>query len=149
MDVGGADATGYENIKLIASLYNWPSEKYQELVREIEDFTELGGLPVAPDPHLFGRHAGTNSHLRSPPRKFRTFCWSMKASARATRSSRRRRRARVQQFVSRAQDFAAGVAFAGLVPLDVQQGTGAVQGRGSISSATSKRAFLPVYAGLT
>ena len=36
------DATGYENIKLIASLYNWPSEKYQELVREIEDFTELG-----------------------------------------------------------------------------------------------------------
>ena len=36
------DATGYENIKLIASLYNWPSEKYQELVREIEEFTELG-----------------------------------------------------------------------------------------------------------
>ena len=44
-----ADATGYENIRLIASLYNWPSDKYQELVHEIEDFTELGvylSLPV-------------------------------------------------------------------------------------------------------
>jgi ABC-2 type transport system ATP-binding protein len=36
------DATGYENIKLIANLYNWPSERSRELVREIEDFTELG-----------------------------------------------------------------------------------------------------------
>jgi ABC-type polysaccharide/polyol phosphate transport system ATPase subunit len=44
-----ADATGYENIKLIANLYNWPRDQYQELVREIEDFTELGvylSLPV-------------------------------------------------------------------------------------------------------
>ncbi|WP_245481215.1 ATP-binding cassette domain-containing protein [Bradyrhizobium sp. LVM 105] len=37
-----ADATGYENIKLIANLYNWRSDKYQDLVRDIEDFTELG-----------------------------------------------------------------------------------------------------------
>ena len=37
-----ADATGYENIKLIANLYNWPSDKYQDLVRDIEEFTELG-----------------------------------------------------------------------------------------------------------
>jgi len=37
-----ADATGYENIRLIASLYNWPSDKYQDLVRDIEEFTELG-----------------------------------------------------------------------------------------------------------
>lgn len=36
------DATGYENIKLIANLYNWPRDKYQDLVREIEEFTELG-----------------------------------------------------------------------------------------------------------
>ena len=44
-----ADATGYENIKLIANLYNWPRDQYQDLVREIEDFTELGvylSLPV-------------------------------------------------------------------------------------------------------
>jgi ABC-2 type transport system ATP-binding protein/lipopolysaccharide transport system ATP-binding protein len=44
-----SDATGYENIKLIANLYNWPSEQYQELVHEIEEFTELGvylSLPV-------------------------------------------------------------------------------------------------------
>ncbi|CAN7386419.1 ATP-binding cassette domain-containing protein [Bradyrhizobium sp. LjRoot220] len=37
-----ADATGYENIRLIANLYNWPSDKYQDLVRDIEEFTELG-----------------------------------------------------------------------------------------------------------
>ena len=37
-----SDATGYENIKLIANLYNWPSDQYQDLVREIEEFTELG-----------------------------------------------------------------------------------------------------------
>ena len=44
-----SDATGYENIKLIATLYNWPSDKYQDLVQEIEEFTELGvylSLPV-------------------------------------------------------------------------------------------------------
>ena len=43
------DATGYENIKLIATLYDWPSESYQELVRDIEDCTELGvylSLPI-------------------------------------------------------------------------------------------------------
>src|SRR5262245_54552246 len=37
-----SDATGYENIKLIASLYDWPRNRYQDLVREIEEFTELG-----------------------------------------------------------------------------------------------------------
>ena len=37
-----SDATGYENIKLIATLYNWPSDKYQDIVHEIEEFTELG-----------------------------------------------------------------------------------------------------------
>ena len=42
------------------------------------------------------------SHSRSPPHRFLTFCWSTKGSARATRNSRKRRRARVQQFVSRA-----------------------------------------------
>jgi homopolymeric O-antigen transport system ATP-binding protein len=36
------DATGYENIRLIANLYNWPRDQYQDLVREIEEFTELG-----------------------------------------------------------------------------------------------------------
>ncbi|WP_439409320.1 ABC transporter ATP-binding protein [Bradyrhizobium sp. DASA03076] len=37
-----SDATGYENIRLIANLYNWSSEKYQDLVQDIEEFTELG-----------------------------------------------------------------------------------------------------------
>jgi len=37
-----SDATGYENIRLIATLYDWPRDRYQEIVREIEEFTELG-----------------------------------------------------------------------------------------------------------
>lgn len=44
-----ADATGYENIQLIANLYNWPRDKYQDLIKDIEEFTELGvylGLPT-------------------------------------------------------------------------------------------------------
>jgi ABC-2 type transport system ATP-binding protein/lipopolysaccharide transport system ATP-binding protein len=37
-----SDATGYENIKLMASLLDWPREKYADYVRDIEEFTELG-----------------------------------------------------------------------------------------------------------
>ena len=37
-----SDATGYENVKLIANLYNWPRDKFQDLVQDIEEFTELG-----------------------------------------------------------------------------------------------------------
>jgi ABC-2 type transport system ATP-binding protein/lipopolysaccharide transport system ATP-binding protein len=43
------DATGYENIRLIATLYDWPQETYADAVRDIENFTELGeylSLPV-------------------------------------------------------------------------------------------------------
>jgi ABC-type polysaccharide/polyol phosphate transport system ATPase subunit len=45
--VGGSmalniDATGYENIRLIASLYKWPGDQYRNLVQDIEEFTELG-----------------------------------------------------------------------------------------------------------
>jgi ABC-type polysaccharide/polyol phosphate transport system ATPase subunit len=36
------DATGYENINLIANLYDWPQERATEYVRDIEEFTELG-----------------------------------------------------------------------------------------------------------
>jgi ABC-type polysaccharide/polyol phosphate transport system ATPase subunit len=37
-----ADATGYENIRLVAILYDWPKERLPEYIRDIEDFTELG-----------------------------------------------------------------------------------------------------------
>lgn len=37
-----ADATGYENIKLAAWLYDWPKEKLPHYVRDIEEFTGLG-----------------------------------------------------------------------------------------------------------
>jgi ABC-type polysaccharide/polyol phosphate transport system ATPase subunit len=43
------DATGYENINLAASLYDWPRERISEYVRDIEEFTELGeylSLPI-------------------------------------------------------------------------------------------------------
>jgi homopolymeric O-antigen transport system ATP-binding protein len=36
------DATGYENIKLVAELYGWPKEKLQDFIRDVEEFTELG-----------------------------------------------------------------------------------------------------------
>ncbi len=37
-----SDATGYENIRLIANLYDWPPDEYDAHVRDIEEFTELG-----------------------------------------------------------------------------------------------------------
>ena len=43
-----ADATGYENIRLIAQLYDWPRERYAEIVREIEELTELGEYLALP-----------------------------------------------------------------------------------------------------
>src|SRR5689334_3972471 len=36
------DATGYENINLVASIYDWPRERVSDYVRDIEEFTELG-----------------------------------------------------------------------------------------------------------
>jgi len=36
------DATGYENIGLAANLYHWPKDALPQLVRDIEEFTELG-----------------------------------------------------------------------------------------------------------
>jgi ABC-2 type transport system ATP-binding protein/lipopolysaccharide transport system ATP-binding protein len=36
------DATGRENIRLIADLYDWPMKQYDEIARDIEEFTELG-----------------------------------------------------------------------------------------------------------
>ena len=42
------DATGYENIRLIAELYDWPKAKVPDYIREIEDFTELGEYLTLP-----------------------------------------------------------------------------------------------------
>jgi ABC-type polysaccharide/polyol phosphate transport system ATPase subunit len=36
------DSTGYENIDLAASLYDWPKSRLPEFIRDIEEFTELG-----------------------------------------------------------------------------------------------------------
>jgi len=44
-----ADATGYENIGLVATLEGWPKTYLDEYVADIEEFTELGeylGLPL-------------------------------------------------------------------------------------------------------
>jgi ABC-2 type transport system ATP-binding protein/lipopolysaccharide transport system ATP-binding protein len=37
-----ADATGYENIRLCAELYDWPKDSLRQRIREIEEFTDLG-----------------------------------------------------------------------------------------------------------
>jgi ABC-2 type transport system ATP-binding protein/lipopolysaccharide transport system ATP-binding protein len=36
------DATGYENINLVANLYDWPRHKSSDYIRDVEEFTELG-----------------------------------------------------------------------------------------------------------
>jgi homopolymeric O-antigen transport system ATP-binding protein len=44
-----SDATGYENIDLVANIQDWPRDKAAQYVRDIEEFTELGeylSLPV-------------------------------------------------------------------------------------------------------
>ena len=60
-----ADATGYETIRLVANLYHWPQEQMPELIRNIEEFTELGeylSLPTrvysAAPTHLSSRSRG-------------------------------------------------------------------------------------------
>jgi len=43
------DATGYENIRLVATLANWPRKKMHDYISDIEKFTELGdylSLPI-------------------------------------------------------------------------------------------------------
>jgi ABC-type polysaccharide/polyol phosphate transport system ATPase subunit len=42
------DATGYENIKLVANLYDWPKDKVPEYIRDVEEFTELGEYLALP-----------------------------------------------------------------------------------------------------
>ena len=36
------DATGYENIDLVANIEDWPRERVADYIRDIEEFTELG-----------------------------------------------------------------------------------------------------------
>jgi ABC-type polysaccharide/polyol phosphate transport system ATPase subunit len=42
------DATGYENIRLVANLYDWPKDKLPDYIRDIEEFTELGEYLALP-----------------------------------------------------------------------------------------------------
>jgi ABC-type polysaccharide/polyol phosphate transport system ATPase subunit len=37
-----SDATGYENIDLVANIQDWPREMVAQYIRDIEEFTELG-----------------------------------------------------------------------------------------------------------
>ena len=37
-----SDATGYENINLIAKIHDWPKDRTADHVRDVEEFTELG-----------------------------------------------------------------------------------------------------------
>lgn len=97
-----ADATGYENIRLIANLYDWPKDEYAEHLRDIEEFTELG------------------DYLSLPTRVYSAGMHSRLAFALATAQApdillvdegigagdaqfQKRAKARVEQFVSRAR----------------------------------------------
>src|SRR5215475_13332987 len=52
------DATGYENIGLIANLFDWPKERLPEYIRDIEEFTELGEYLALPTRiYSLGMHA--------------------------------------------------------------------------------------------
>lgn len=42
------DATGYENIRLISNLYDWPQDQLPALIENIEEFTELGEYLTLP-----------------------------------------------------------------------------------------------------
>lgn len=42
------DATGYENIRLAANLYDWPRDGLSDLIADIEEFTELGEYLALP-----------------------------------------------------------------------------------------------------
>jgi ABC-2 type transport system ATP-binding protein/lipopolysaccharide transport system ATP-binding protein len=96
------DATGYENIRLIANLYDWPREKFAEQLRDIEEFTELG------------------EYLELPTRVYSAGMHSRLAFALATAQApdillldegigagdaqfQKKAKARVEQFVSRAR----------------------------------------------
>jgi ABC-2 type transport system ATP-binding protein/lipopolysaccharide transport system ATP-binding protein len=97
-----SDATGYENIRLIANLYDWPQDRYDEYVRDIEEFTELG------------------EYLELPTRVYSAGMHSRLAFALATAQTpdillidegigagdaqfQKKAKARVEQFVSRAR----------------------------------------------
>ena len=126
-----SDATGYENIKLIANLYNWPSDQYQDLVREIEEFTELGVYLSLPT-RIYS--AGMQARLA-----FALATAQIPGHSAGRRGDRRGRCAVPEKGAGACkairqprQDPAAGVAFGRLVPRDVQQGAGAVQRRSGV-----------------
>ena len=142
-----SDATGYENIKLIANLYNWPRDQYQELVHEIEEFTELGvylslptriysagmqarlafALATAQNPDILLIDEGIGAGDAQFQKKAQRAC-------EAVRQPR--------------QDFAVGVAFGRIVPRDVHQGAGACPKARACFSASVDEGF-KVYAGLS
>src|SRR4029079_2763905 len=54
------DATGDENIELIANIEDWPRDRMKDFVRDIEEFTELGGYLALP-PRIYS--AGMEARL--------------------------------------------------------------------------------------
>jgi ABC-type polysaccharide/polyol phosphate transport system ATPase subunit len=48
MTMSNPEATGYENIRMAANLYGWPQDQIANVVRDIEDFTELGEYLALP-----------------------------------------------------------------------------------------------------
>ena len=139
-----SDATGYENIKLIANLYDWPSEEYPKLVQDIEEFTELGVYLSLPT-RIYS--AGMQARLAF------ALATAQNPGHSADRRGHRRGRRAVSEEGAGAcaairqprADPAVCVAFDRLVPRDVHQGAGACPRARASSSASVDDGF-KVYA---
>jgi ABC-type polysaccharide/polyol phosphate transport system ATPase subunit len=96
------DATGYENIKLIANLYDWPKEHVPEYIREIEEFTELGEYLALPariySAGMHARLAFAMATIRVPD-----VLLIDESIGAGDAHFQQKARARIEQFVSRAK----------------------------------------------
>jgi ABC-type polysaccharide/polyol phosphate transport system ATPase subunit len=97
-----SDATGYENIRLIANLYDWPEDRYDEYVRDIEEFTELGEYLTLPT-RVYS--AGMHSRLAFALATAQTpdILLIDEGIGAGDAQFQKKAKARVEQFVSRAR----------------------------------------------
>ncbi|HZT25731.1 MAG TPA: ABC transporter ATP-binding protein [Pseudolabrys sp.] len=96
------DATGYENISLVAAIQDWPAECVPDYVRNIEEFTELGEYLSLPtrvySAGMLMRLAVALATLRAPD-----ILLIDEGIGAGDADFQRKMQARVQQFVGRAK----------------------------------------------
>jgi ABC-type polysaccharide/polyol phosphate transport system ATPase subunit len=96
------DATGYENIGLIANLFDWPKERLPDYIRDIEEFTELGEYLALPtriySAGMHARLAFAMATIQVPD-----VLLIDEAMGAGDAHFQLRARARIEQFISRAK----------------------------------------------